>query len=184
MSTFISPKEGAARFRSLEKEIQNESVKALRRATHAWRKKAFLLFSQRGLGRVFGETAVLGTASQRASTKQAKVIIKRERVTKTGEGLFQTGLRLRGFAALVERGGRTRPHEIRAREGVLGVPPQGLGLNARGKAIFATRVNQRLGARIRREPFVEDAGRQSEGEFKRQMEIAAQRSIELAKLAS
>lgn len=185
MTTFISPKEGADRFRSLEKEIQNESVKALRRATHAWRKRAFQIFSQRGLGRVFGDEAVLGTANQRASTKQARVIIQRDRVRKTGDGLFTTGLRLRGFAALVEGGGRTRPHEIRARSGsVLGVPPQGLGTDARGKPIFATRVNQRMGARIPRNPFVEAAGRQSQDEFKRQMEIAVQRSIELAKLAN
>lgn len=185
MPSWISPKEGATRFRALPKLMEREIVNGMRRSTHFWRRKSFEIFSRRGLGRVFGESAVLGTANQRANTRQARVIIKREPVRKSGNGQYTTGLRLRGFAALTEAGGQTRPHEIKARDGgVLGKPPDGVGRDSRGRPIYARRVFQRLGARIKKTPFVEDAGRQSEPEFIRQQEIAAQRSIELAKLAA
>ena len=184
MPTWITPKEGATRFRSLEQLMRQQSINGLRRSTHFWRKKYFEIFSRRGLGKVFGESAVLGTANQRANTNQARVIVKREPVRQAGNGLLTTGLRLRGFAALTEAGGRTRPHEIKARQGVLGTPPAGLGTDARGKPIFATRVFQRLGARVPKHPIAEEAARQSQPEFIRQQEIAAQRAAELAKLAS
>lgn len=177
MATWITPKEGAFRFRNLAKEIEREQINGIRRATHAWRKKAFGLFSQRGIGKVFGErTAVLGRKPRGANTKQARVIIKRERVVSKGNGIYETGLLLKGFAALVEAGGRTKPHEIKAAEG--GV----LAWQGPSGTLFARRVKH-PGSQIPRNPFVEDAGRQSEGEFKRQMEIAAQRAIALAKLA-
>lgn len=175
MATWITPKEGAERFRKLSKEIERETVNGVRRAQRAWRVKAFTLFSQRGLGKVFGESAVLGNERQRA--KQAKVIVKRERVRALGGGVYVAGLLLRGFAALVEGGGRTKPHEIKA--------PEGSVLHFQGAEgdVFARSVKH-PGGTVPRNPFVSDAGKQSEDEFKRQMAIAAERATQLAQLAA
>lgn len=174
MATWITPKEGAARFRTLGQLMEREVINALRRSTYAWRRNAFGIFSQRGLGRVFGDEAVLGNETQRASTKQARVVIKRERVRKVGD-LYETGLRLRGFAALVEAGGRTKAHPINPQPG--GV----LAWQGPDGAVFARGV-QHPGSQMPRDPFVEQAARASESEFKRQQEIAMERAAKLAKL--
>jgi len=171
MATWISPGEAAGRFRKLADLQRRELVNGARRATHVWRKRAFGLFAQRGIGRVFGETAVLGRIE---TTAQARVIIKRERVTVKGE-LIETGLRLRGFAALVEGGGTTKPHEIKPKNAEILAWPSVDGMN------FARRVSH-PGGRIPRNPFTADAGRLSQPDFVREMDKATRKAAELAGL--
>lgn len=177
-STWITPKEGARRFRTLAQQIELQPVNALRRATNYWRNLAFSIFARRGLGRVFGNgSAVLGKKiAAGGATKQARVIIKREPPKKTGEGRYTSGLRLRGFAALVEGGGKTKPHEIKTRSRILAYTGRA------GDKRFARSVKH-PGSVIPRNPFVEEAAREAEPRFVQEMTVARDRAIELAKLA-
>lgn len=91
-------------------------------------------FTRTGIGRsVFGQKAERGHAKGRA--KNLRVVIPGPRVVRQGGSGFLVTSKLRGIAALVEKGGSSKPHQIR---GALGAKIRRLSFGPRGGAHWQT----------------------------------------------
>lgn len=179
MSVFISPGEAAKRFRTLAQEIDRQTVNAIRRGQHAARKLAFAEFAKTGIGRAFDKRKKNGQL--RDSTSQARAVIKRERVKKVGT-VYIADLRLKGFAALVEAGGQTRPHMIRPKNKPALAWQATSGALA-GKWLRFRQPVQHPGSRIPRQPFAAAAARRAGPEFGREVEVGLVKARTAAGLA-
>lgn len=144
----------AVKIRQLPSAMQKVERSAARRAARALRQAALDRFTAGGVGRaIFKAKADVGKKGAR--TKALRVVFPSARVTSPGEGHLQISYTLRGFAALVELGGKTKAHEIKASGGLArkGV----LAFAARGVQLFALRVKH-PGSRIPQTRFLDAAG--------------------------
>ena len=138
---YTDPKKfAAALLRFAEREKDRPIVNGIRRGMHIARNIAAEEFKKQGVGRGIFVT------SPKKDKKSIRLIIKRERVRKVGER-FEAGLLLRGFAALQEKGGQTKSHEIKPSTAKRLVFPLG------GRVIVTKRVRH-PGSRIPAHPFV------------------------------
>jgi hypothetical protein len=111
----MTPQQAIAACKQLRAELIGglTELNACRRAARAVRKRAVEGFTASGIGRsIFGARAERGKSKSR--NKALTVVIPGPRVVQQGTGLLVTA-KLRGFAALVEKGGSTKPHEITGR---------------------------------------------------------------------
>jgi ribosomal protein L5 len=103
--------------RQFVKEQPKAELNALRRSSAYIRRQTIKAFTATGVGRaIYGVAAVRGKA--RGRTKALKVVFPMPRVEARDAG-WMLSLTLKGFAALTEIGGRTKPHAIESRDGVL-----------------------------------------------------------------
>lgn len=129
--------------------IERETKNGIRRGLNRLRTATGDEFKQRGLGRAL--------FSARGYRKGAlKTILARERVKKVGD-VYSVGLRVKGVAAIVARGGVTSAHGIGFAGKVLANPAA--GFFARGKV-------QHPGSRFQRDDFPGRALSKSLGAFK------------------
>jgi len=110
------------RLQTLPQIMEREVKNGIRRGLNRLRTAVGEEFKSRGVGRAMFE---------KGFTKGAmKTILAREKVKKVGE-TYEVGLRIKGIAAIVGRGGRTRQHPIGTAGQVLANPAA--GFFARGR---------------------------------------------------
>lgn len=139
----------------LKKNWPNESDKAIRagirRGLYYASKVALRAVQNTSIGRaILGNYGISGLDKKvkgvgQLSSKQVRVFINRVAVKRRGTK-YHAGLRAQGFTALIETGGKTYKHTIRARgKKVLA--------NVGAKQVFGKSVNH-PGGPVRREPFL------------------------------
>lgn len=147
----MKPEHAANAMRKFGQAINNEAVKLIRRELHAARNEAIRGYQSRGvLRRIFG-----------AKVSGLRTLVKRLRVTKKG-GKIICGIRSVGLAALAEKGGQTRAHQIAHGFGRSGsVPHPGGPVAANPQLVPAMRKAEprvRAGLRLIAEPARKAAG--------------------------
>lgn len=137
----------AKKLRTLPQIMEGETKAAMRRGQNRLRTALGDEFRQQGIGRALFGRKLTGTG--------LKTIIARERVKKTGE-LYEVGVRVKGIAAIVAHGGKTRGHGIGSAGKVLS---NRAGFFARG------RVNH-PGSQMQRDDFPGRAVSKTSGSFR------------------
>ncbi len=147
----MTPEEMADRLR---KNWPIQSTKAveggIRRGMYYAAKLALKGVQSTGIGRGSqGNYSISGLDPRQKGVSQIKakhirMFIKRVRLVHRGNQ-WQSGLEAVGFAALIEKGGHTKPHQIRARGRVLA--------NPKTKQVFGKAVNH-PGSRVPRQPYL------------------------------
>jgi hypothetical protein len=136
----VTPTEAIAACSSLKAQLESgrAELNACRRAARFVRKRALDEFTRTGVGRsVFGVKAVRGKAKSRG--KALRLVVPGPRVVADATGCTVTA-KVQGIAALVEKGGQTKPHEIR---GALGPKIRRLSFGPRGGAHWQTNASKR-----------------------------------------
>lgn len=133
VTLFVSGK--MKRLQTLPQIMEREIKNGIRRGQNRLRTAVGEEFKARGVGR-----AMFRKGYQKGALK---TILAREKVKKTGES-YEVGLRIKGIAAIVARGGRTSAHVIGGGTKVLANPKT--GFFARG------RVNH-PGSQMQRDDF-------------------------------
>lgn len=116
----MTPAEAVAACKSLKAQLESgrAELNACRRAARFIRKRAVADFTRTGVGRsVFGVKASRGKTKGRE--KSLRVVIPGPRVVREATGFLVTS-KLQGIAALVEKGGQTKPHQITGSRGQVG----------------------------------------------------------------
>lgn len=142
---------------------------AVRRTQQQAKDKPFLDAVRRGLkpGREFALQELRGTRLGQAifgnRKKAAKGMVRQNLIgssaRRRSETVFEGSLRAKGLAALIEKGGKTKPHKIKAWRGkflvfkATGRSGGFLGLRKRSGLIAVPAVNH-PGAPVPREPFL------------------------------
>jgi hypothetical protein len=126
------------------KEAPREQINAIRRGMTFARSLVIDRIRRTGVGRaLWGRKA-----------KGARLMVPRQRVTRSGN-VIHGGLLLKGLAAMIETGGRTRSHVILPKNaGVLALKLSG------GAVAFATKVVH-PGSRIPAQPSAQEAMREA-----------------------
>lgn len=153
--------------RTLRKNLDKVGLPPVRAFTAEVRKAARKRLRATELG------AALWTRSgQRARSQGTRppLVLKtiRARISRS-EGAFTGGVLLKGFAALIETGGRTSQHTIRAKNAPY------LVFRSRSGALVRTRSVSHPGSSIRRRPFVQSEIRRSIPSVERVMRAALNR---------
>lgn len=110
------------RLQTLPQIMEREVKSGLRRGLTRLRSAVGDEFRSRGVGR-----SIFAVGYRKGALK---TILARERVKKSGDG-YEVGLRVKGVAAIVARGGRTRAHPIGAAGQVLANPKTGFFVRGR-----------------------------------------------------
>jgi hypothetical protein len=131
---------------SLPQLLDNETLKGIRRGQTRLRKAVGEEFRNTGVGRSMFRVGYRKGA--------LKTILARERVKKVGE-LYEVGLRIKGIAAIVGRGGRTSPHQI-------GEPRKALS----NQGFFAIGSVRHPGSKFQRDDFPTRAVSRVQGSFR------------------
>jgi hypothetical protein len=160
----VTLEQAIAAFRNFNERLYVREVKnAIRRAGNKGRREALERLSSRGLGRVLanlhGGRKIFTQRHGKTATGVPPLIVNLSRVRVQGQAggrTFETGLKASGMAALIEQGGRTRPHTIQARRGVK--------LYAGGRPV------RHPGSRVPRNPFLDAGGRVAEMSLGRELE--------------
>ena len=151
----------AKKLRTLPQIMEGETKAAIRRGQNRLRKALFDEFRSGGIGRaIFGGGDGLGGGLFVKRGSMLKTVIARERVKKTGE-VYEVGVRVKGIAAIVAKGGRTQAHGIGSAGKALANPAA--GFFAKG------RVNH-PGSSLKRDDFPSRAVAKTAGAFR--VEIA------------
>jgi hypothetical protein len=168
----------AIRLRQLPSELQRVERSAGRRAARKLRLAALDRFTATGLGRAIFRARAASADEKASRTRALRAVFPMPRVESPAEGALRISYSLKGTAALVQQGGRTKAHEIvaprakflsrrgaarleMARRGF--VPPSlaGLGrvlaLKSSGGTRFAVTVKH-PGSRIPQNRFLDAAG--------------------------
>lgn len=141
MSGIVSAGEVARRLRAFDKLRVKSQKNALREEMKSARKRASDRFKKTSPGRSIFKR------SRRAGPRKPKMTLKTIRIRESRSvGGLVGGLELLGFLALIETGGRTRPHTIPSKGKLLRFTPRG----AR-QEIFATKVEHK-GGRVKKAP--------------------------------
>ena len=140
--------------------IRSGMKRALRRVGTAVQGSAIEIFRQRGVGRsLFGQ-----------KPSGARKLISRSKLRER-EGEFVQPIKLKGLAAIQEKGGRTRAHVIRAREGGR------LSFRIGGKPIFIRQVRH-PGSNMPAIPFAQRAASRHVGLLAQEMDKELARVVE------
>ena len=207
MSDTVTLAQAIARLREFDRKGLRDATKsAFYRALQIGRQRAVATLGRTQLGRMVqrrGDVALeLGLKSRAkkwkvdgalGSLKRSTIplIVRRAEMTPGHAGIgLRSGLEAMGFAALIESGGRTKPHQInrirlagysrkadtRAKQ-VAGGPP--LTFQVGGKWV-SPRVVRHPGSHVPRNPFLgtgaEAAARALPGEFERSLLQAVQKA--------
>lgn len=135
------------RLRTLPQIMEGETKAAIRRGQNKLRSAIGEEFRQHGIGRAIFGKRLTGTGM--------KTIVAREKVRKTGE-IYSVGVRVKGVAAIVARGERTKTHGIGSAGKLL--VNQASGFAARGRVSHP-------GSQMRRDDFPGRALDKSRGAF-------------------
>lgn len=188
----ITPREAAIRIRKLPSELQNVERNAGRRGARKLRSAALARFMGTGIGRsIFGETA----KRRRAGAKALRAIFPTPRVESRAEGQIRISYQLRGTAALVDTGGKTSRHVIKPSggEGVMKIAipggptiyrtfPRSGGSPGRLRRLLVGRGGgdprgiDHPGARMPRQPFLDDSGQETLAFLETELEAAYQKA--------
>lgn len=143
----------AKRLRTIPQIMEGETKAAIRRGQNRLRTALFDEFRSRGIGQ-----AIFAKQGGGIFTKGGgiKTVIARERVKKTGE-VYEVGVRVKGIAAIVAKGGRTQAHGIGSAGKALANPAA--GFFAKG------RVNH-PGSSLKRDDFPSRAVAKTAGAFR------------------
>jgi hypothetical protein len=134
------------------REIRAGMVRALRRTGTAVQGTAVDLFRQRGIGRrIFGKKA-----------SGARGLITRGKLRVT-DGVLEQPIKVKGLAAIQERGGRIKAHVIKPKV------RKRLAFSIAGKPIVVGLVKH-PGANMPAIPYLERAARQHMGKFREEVE--------------
>jgi len=155
----------AKKLKTLPEIIEAETKNAIRRGQNAVRKAIGEEFRKRGIGRAIFE--------KKLNEKSLKTIIRRDRVKKTG-GLYSADVVVKGVAALVARGERSRPHRIGRPGKVLFNP---------GTGFAATGIVQHLGSQFKRDDFPGRAIASSGAAFRREVDKGMAKVAEMVNRA-
>ena len=157
----MTPEQMAERLR---REWPKESARAIglgaRRGLYYAAKLALRAVQNTAIGRgILGRYGISGLdrlqrGASRISSSQVRMFIKRATMVKRGDQ-WQTGLEGIGFAALIEKGGRTALHTIAAKPGEL--------LANVGTGEVFGRAVRHPGSRVPREPYLGQAVLSSQG---------------------
>ncbi len=135
------------RLRTLPQIMEGLTKAAIRRGQNRLRKAVVDEFRSRGVGR-----AIFG---QKVTATSMKTIVAREKVKKTGER-YEVGIRVKGIAAIVAKGEKTKAHPI-------GHSNKLMASKARG---FAARGTvQHPGSQMQRDDFPGRAVEKTRGAF-------------------
>jgi hypothetical protein len=152
---YASPK--LARLKTADQVIARETMNAIKRGQNTLRRTIAKEFASRGIGR-----AMFGKGYSKAGLK---TVIKRERPRKIGE-TYTANVRVKGIAAIVATGDRTKRHSI-------GSVGKFIGNKARG---FAARgVVRHPGSKFEPDNFIDRAVSKTAGVFPAEMEKARAR---------
>lgn len=168
----MTPGEAAAAFRnladSLRVKVYSNSIRKGTRKAASW-----------GMKKVRSTT--FGGALYRNRNNPKKgisgtppLIVRAKRVTVSGD-TYQTGIATSGVAALIETGGRLRAHEITPKRA------KRLAFQIEGRWTFP-KVVHHPGAVVKRESFLDDAGRVAETEIQRALEEGIEKAVSEAGL--
>lgn len=141
----------AKKLRTLPQILEGETKAAMRRGQNRLRTALGEEFRQRGIG-----AAIFG---RRLTGAGLKTIIAREKVKKIGE-LYEVGVRVKGVAAIVAKGGRTKAHGIGAAGKLLANPAS--GFVARGRVMHP-------GSQLQRDGFTGRAMAKTAGSFRTEL---------------
>lgn len=167
MAASLTPQEAASAFRELTKGVRKAIRTPLNEAKKKARKKMKSDFLSKRPGRsIFGR-------GRKKHGKPPLIIRSRTRYSKSKESWLVTFI-LEGFAALIEEGGTTRPHPIRA-----GAKKLKFDARGGGGTVF-TRSVRHPGGRVPRKQI----GRKAVGEMFRALRPATDRSLQNAIRAS
>lgn len=159
MKTY-TPNQAAKALDMLEGALLLTNVRAIRRVLGRTKTLTLRAFRSRGIGRaIFGKNPA-----------GARKLIKTTRVEVIGKDFYRVGLDLKGFVALQETGGQTKPHPIRAK---------GSGrLAFEGKPGDLTRPRsvRHPGGRVARFPAAEPIMRAQAPAFVKEMEMATEKA--------
>lgn len=148
------------RIKLLTKEINRVALPSVRSFIAEVRKGARKDLRRTALGKALWTKR--GRTSRRQGTRPPLVLKTiRARLSRT-EGAWIGGIRLKGFAALIETGGRTAPHTIRARSA------PALVFRVDG-TLIRTQSVRHPGSSIRRRPFIQKRMRGSIQQVQRVM---------------
>jgi len=139
------------RLQTLPQILENETKNGIRRGQNRLRTALFDEFRAGGIGR-----AIFGSTKKGA----AKTVIARERIQKNGE-TYEVGIRIKGIAAIVERGGRTMRHAIGQAGKILSNPAAGF---------FAKGQVNHPGAQMKRDDFAGRAVAKVRSAFRAEVE--------------
>lgn len=149
------------RLQTLPQIIERETKAAIRRGQNRLRKAVGEEFRARGVGQAI---------FRRGYAKGAlKTILARERVKKVGDS-YEVGLRIKGIAAIVGRGGRTAQHPI-------GQPGKTLASAVNG--FFARGRVSHPGSKFERDDFPGRALARTRGEFRAEVDKGMSRVAEV-----
>jgi len=137
--------EAARRLREWPKAIDKEVTLGVRRWSTAVRTAAVTRLMERGIG-----FSVWGLGKR--GVTHARKYVKRLRVVKVGD-IFKAGWTISGLPALVEVGGRTKPHRIARHDG------KPLRIRVGGGRWVTVKQVQHPGSRINARPFLAPTAR-------------------------
>lgn len=136
------------RLRTIPQIMEGETKAAIRRGQNKLRTAVAEEFRTRGIGAAIFRDGYSASAM--------KTILAREKVKKRGE-VYEVGLRVKGIAAIVAKGDRTKAHKIKPQRGtVLANPATGF---------FARGAVDHPGSRFQRDDFPGRAMERTRGAF-------------------
>lgn len=149
------------KLQTFEQLMGRETKNAIRRGQNRLRKAVGDEFKARGVG-----ASIFAKGFKKGGLK---TILARERVIQRG-GLYEMGLRIKGVAALVARGGRSAAHSIGQAGKLLANPAA--GFFARGKVAHP-------GSQFQRDDFPGRALDKTKGAFRVEVEKAKAKVAEI-----
>lgn len=137
------------RLQTLPQIMERQTLASIRRGQNRLRRAVAEEFRSRGVG------AAIFRAGYSASG--LKTILAREKVKKVGN-TYEVGLRIKGVAAIVAKGDRTKAHPIK--------PQRGTALGNKAAGFFARGPVAHPGSQFNRDDFPGRALARTTGEFR------------------
>lgn len=162
------------RLQTLPQIMERETRAAIRRGQNRLRKAVGEEFRARGVGQAI---------FRRGYSKGAlKTILARERVKKVGDS-YEVGLRIKGIAAIVGRGDRTKAHTIKPSKwsgDSVSTIKAGSGILAnKANGFFARGPVAHPGSKFERDDFAGRALGRTRGEFRAEVDKGMSRVAEV-----
>jgi len=148
----MTPAEAARAFRLFDDKLQRKVIgNAIRRGVRAAAAAALKRVRERGLGRALWTNR---NSKRKGISGTPPLIVRASRVKRSGP-TWSAGITAHGVAALIQTGGRIKPHKITAKLAKRLVFKL-------GDRWIATKSVRHPGASVQAQPFLEQAAREAE----------------------